>query len=253
MNVHCAAASSRHVRLGWLWLMGVLVSLFAAGCATSRATFKVHPEATSRVARAGQVAVVPVDAELSELTAGGILEPRMEWTATARRNLIAALAAETGFTPAELASAPLEASAELEAVQALLRALTVHRMSSAISGRNDPFAENNQTLSYHTGELQHLAAAIGTEAVLFVFIRDSFASAGRKSLIALSVVGAALTGVAIVPQMGSTSMSAALVARDGTVLWFNHSLGGHDPRTPEGARALVRDLLKGLPARTRAE
>jgi hypothetical protein len=45
-------------------------------------------------------------------------------------------------------------------------------------------------------------------------------------------------------------MSAALVHRDGTVMWINHSLGGHDPRTPDGARALVRDLLKDLPGKT---
>lgn len=66
-------------------------------------------------------------------------------------------------------------------------------------------------------------------------------------MLALSFIGAALTGVAIIPPMGSTAMSAALVDRDGTVIWFNHALGGGDPRTPDGARALVRSLLAGLP------
>lgn len=171
----------------------------------------------------------------------------MEWTAAASRNLMSALGSETGFTEVSLTSGPVEVATELEAVQALMRTFTVHRVGTAIAGRADPFATNNQTLDYHTGALVAFPGPANADLVLFVFIRDSFASAGRKSMVALSVVGAALTGVAIVPQMGATVMSAALVDRDGTVLWFNHSTGGHDPRTLEGARLLVHELLKDLP------
>jgi hypothetical protein len=234
------------------WLAaGVLVAgWLLGGCATAPVTQKVHASAAARVPALQRVVIAPIDAELAELTAGGVLEPRAEWTTAATQNLAAALAGQTGYTRLEAPALTAEDTrAELEEVQALLRAITINRLASTVPGRGIPFPAADGPLSYNTDPLTHEAQAWQADAVLYVFIRDSFASAGRKSLLALSLVGAAFTGVAVVPAMGSTAMSAALVDRDGTVLWFNHSLGGHDPRTPEGAQALVRDLLRGLPPR----
>ena len=238
-------------RLGrWLAAGVVVAGFLLGGCATAPVTQKVHASAAARMPALKQVVIAPIDAELAELTAGSVLEPRGEWTSAAAQHLTAALAQQTGYTaPAAPALAGEDTRAELEEVQALLRAITLNRISTTVPGRGIPFPAADGPLSYHTDPLPREAQAWQADAVLFVFIRDSFASAGRKSLLALSLVGAAFTGVAVVPTMGSTAMSAALVDRDGTVLWFNHSLGGHDPRTPEGAQALVRDLLKGLPAR----
>jgi hypothetical protein len=48
--------------------------------------------------------------------------------------------------------------------------------------------------------------------------------------------------------MGVTSSSAALVARDGTVLWYNQlGAAGLDLRTPNAAAEWVKRLLAGLP------
>jgi hypothetical protein len=217
------------------------------GCATAPVTYKLRESATTQIPSLRQVVVAPIDAELAELTAGGVLDPRDEWTKAAAKNISDALVAETGFTPT-VALESADTRGELEEVQALLRAITVNRLSTAVPGAA-MFPAAAGPLNYHTGPLRHHAASLGSDAVLFVFIRDSYATAGRKSLLALSLVGAALTGVAIVPQMGSTVMSAALVDQEGQVLWFNFSLGGHDPRQPEGARALVREILAGLPRR----
>jgi hypothetical protein len=233
-----------------LSLLLLVATALLSGCATAVPTYKLHSTAATRAPALQQVAIAPVDGELAELTAGGMLEPREEWTAAAVKNITDALAAETGYKPALSlpGAATMEVRTELEDVQALLRAITLNRMSQVVPGRGIPFpAATEAALTYNTGPLPEHVKNLQSDAVLFVFIRDSFASAGRKGLLALSFVGAALTGVAVVPAMGSTAMSAALVDRDGTVLWFNHSLGGHDPRTPEGARTLVKDLLKGLP------
>lgn len=218
------------------------------GCATRPVTYKLRDSATTQIPALRHVIVAPIDAELAELTAGGVLEPREEWTSLAAKNLAEALVAETGFTPAAT-TAVADTHAEQEEVQALLRAITINRLSAFVPGAQPPFPATNGPLTYHTGALRQHAEALGADAVLFVFIRDSYATAGRKSLLALSVIGAAFTGVAIIPAMGSTAMSAALVDREGAVLWFNHSLGGHDPRKPEGARELIREILVGLPRR----
>jgi hypothetical protein len=61
------------------------------------------------------------------------------------------------------------------------------------------------------------------------------------------VLAGAVTGVVVIPAGGSTLNSAALVERDGTVLWFNCAQGGGDLRTAEGAGNTTRTLLAGLP------
>ena len=229
-------------------LMAAL-ALQLAGCATTPVTYKTHATAAGRVPQLRSVMVAPLDAELSTLSAGGLTEKRDDWTDAAVCNLTAALATETGWKPSTGLAPEQRAQLreETEDVQALLRAITLNHLLGGVPGRN-PAASRASSLTYNTGPLNQHTAVLGSDAVLFVFVRDSYATAGRKSLLALSVVGAALTGVAIIPPMGRDVMSAALVDHDGTVLWFNFQIGGADPRTPDGAREVAHKLLAGLPA-----
>jgi hypothetical protein len=242
------SASVPPKKIGFGFLCSIAASAAAltlGGCATKSATYELRDSAAVRVPTLQHVIIAPIDAELAQLSAGGMLEPREEWTTAAAKNISAALAAETGFEPVLAANA--DTQGELQDAQAQLRAITLSRLASIAPGRAPVFPAAAGPLTYNTGPLSQHVAALHADAVLFVFIRESYATAGRKSLVALSVVGAALTGVAIVPPMGSRVMSAALVDQDGKVLWFNHSLAGHDPREPEGARELVKQLLTGLP------
>jgi len=250
--MHPLYRSDRHAVLKKCacWLPLALVLIFS-GCATAPVTFRTHEGADARVAKLKTVVVAPLDTELSELTAGGVSEKRDDWTETATANLTTALAAETGWKPNTALTADQKTAlrAEAEDVQALLRAMTLNYMFTAGPGPVvSPFPVlPGATLTYNTGPLKDHAAKLGCDAVLFVFVRDSYATAGRKSLLALSFIGAAFTGVVIVPSMGVDVMSAALVEQDGTVLWFNLQVGGSDPRTPEGAREVVKKILTGLP------
>ena len=245
--------SGRISRLSWLppWSAAVvaMLGLCFTGCATAPVTYQTHATAAGRVPQLRTVIVAPLDAELSTLSAGGLTEKRDDWTDAAVRNLTAALAVETGWKPSTSLTSEqcTQLREETEDVQALLRAITLNHLLGAVPGRN-PAAARAGPLTDNTGPLSQHVAQLGSDAVLFVFVRDSYATAGRKSLLALSVVGAALTGVAIVPRMGSNLMSAALVDQDGTILWFNFQIGGSDPRTPEGAREVAHKLLAGLPA-----
>ncbi len=90
--------------------------------------------------------------------------------------------------------------------------------------------------------------------MLFIYLRDSYATGERKVLAGLSLVAAAFTGVYIAPTMGSTIATAALVDHDGNVLWMNQTLLSKDLRNPEGIEALLDELLVGLPiAQSRAK
>jgi hypothetical protein len=234
--------------LARLGLAAVAVLLNFAGCATAPVTQLTHASAPARVAGLHTVVVAPLDAELSELTAGGIAERRDDWTEQAAKNLATALSEEAHW-PAPPPPAPDRSQAlraETEDVQALLRAITLNHLSRHVPS---PVAFPNpipETLTYQTGSLeQH--AAVGCDAALFVLVRDSYATAGRKALLVLGVLSAGVTGVALIPNMGADITSAALVDRDGTVLWFNYQLGGGDPRTLEGAREVAKKLLATLP------
>ncbi|MCC5022238.1 MAG: hypothetical protein J6386_05295 [Candidatus Synoicihabitans palmerolidicus] len=100
---------------------------------------------------------------------------------------------------------------------------------------------------YETGALVTHQNLYGEGAVLFFYLRDSYATGGRKALAALSIVSAAFTGVYVAPTMGSTVATAVLVDHDGKVLWMNQSMIGLDLRTPEGIDRLLNELLAGLP------
>lgn len=223
----------------------VLLAAALSGCNTPT-SYRVRPDAATTMAGFKVVVVDPLDAELSELSTGGVAERRDDWTKQAADNIAAAIATERGWSvPATVATEHADAvRGESEEVQALLRAITLNQIMRGFSGFP---VRADAPLTYNTGALAQHTAALGSDAVLFVFVRNSYATAGRKGLMAFSFVAAAFTGVAIVPMMGSDLNSAALVARDGTVLWFNSSIGGADPRTPEGARELTKQLLAGLP------
>lgn len=235
-------------------LISSLVILLCAGlftgCATTRVTYKTHANAAQHIPKLHVVVIAPPDAELSELSAGGVTELRDDWTREAARNISEALGSATGWhaSAALTSEQTTELRAEQQDVQALLRAITLNHIMGQFPGPNQLPAQKDNQLTYNTGPLTHHAKLLGDDAVLFVFMRNSYATAGRKALAVLGVLSAGFTGVAIIPSMGVDVSSAALVENDGTVLWFNQILGGGDPRTPEGARELVKHLLDGLPS-----
>jgi len=78
---------------------------------------------------------------------------------------------------------------------------------------------------------------------LFVFVRDSYASGGRKAMMAVGM----LLGVGV--QLGQQIGFASLVdLNDGRVVWFNllNSQTG-DLRDAQSAGAAVDKLLDGVP------
>jgi hypothetical protein len=79
---------------------------------------------------------------------------------------------------------------------------------------------------------------------MFIFVRDSYATAGRQA----AIVVAALLGVGL---QGGTQVGFASVVdlKTGDIVWFNRLLRAQgDMRTPEHAaetmRALVHDAMR---------
>ncbi len=244
-------ASARLLRqlLSVTWATALL--LLATGCETvAPVTHRTPARAASLAPTATQVFIAPLDVELAELTASGAVETHAAWTEQARRDLLDALRAHTGFQayPTEPLADP-EVHDELQEVAALVRAMNINQLAARVPNAAGPVPPSAAThgFDYETGRLSAHAEKVGEGAVLFVYLRESYATGGRKALAALGIVSAAFTGVYVAPAMGSTLATAALVDDEGRVLWVNQVAVAPDLRTREGIEQLVRDLFVGLP------
>lgn len=228
----------------WMWLL-LLIGLLG-GCAQSTALLR--DKSWQRTAGTVRVVVMPPDVQLSELTAGGLLEPKADWTEQGRQNVSAALERYLQAKGATVVPYQQPASnGETETVDGQLvklhdavgGAILVHKYVPvlALPTKGERF---DWTLGASVKELQ---ARTGADYALFVFFRDSYASAGRVALI----VGAAILGVGV-PGGQQVGFASLVDLRTGDVLWFNRLFNpAGDLRTPEPATNAVQNLLVQLP------
>lgn len=224
------------------------LGLVLGGCATAPVTHKATADARTKIASMGAITLAPPDIVVSELTVGGIQEIRDEWGATVTEHMISALTARGDIK--RVATLSEESRAELDEVTALLRIIAASRLAALFDAPQLQKAWNTNQLNFNVGRIDRILESTGGEAVLLLFVRDSYATAGRKSLAVLSILAGAVTGVYIVPTMGSTQMCAALVERDGDVLWFNTLAAGFgDLREQSAAKTTTDKLMTGWPGR----
>jgi hypothetical protein len=187
---------------------------------------------------------MPVDVELFSISAGGVPEPRADWTEAAQRHLGAALhkkAEQLGVKASELSERDADDFAEISALHAAVaRAIEVHHM---IGGRL-ALPTKAAKLDWSLGEaVMPVRERSGADYALFVWMRDSYASAERKAaMVIFAVLGVALTG-------GTQTGYASLVdLRSGQVMWFNRLARTHgDLRDPLAAEESLESLLNGFP------
>jgi hypothetical protein len=226
------------LRLAWV---AVLCSIAMAGMAQTMASRNLAPGFTALPPQA-KVMVAPLDVELFELSAGGVMVPRADWTEAANRHMGQALqrkAAALGVTAQALASNVADEQAELLQLHAAVaRALSMHHVGAL------KLPTKEERLDWSFGEvLQPLRDASGARYALFTWMRDSYATAERKAM----MVGLALLGVGITGgfQVGYATL---VDLETGQVLWFNQVISGMgDLRDEKSAAASVDSLLAGFP------
>lgn len=195
-----------------------------------------------------RLVVAPLDVELFELTAGGVLAPKADWTEAANKHMGAALKRKTaslGLASVPIADAVADQHAELlHLYGAVARAISMHHMGP----HKLPTKEDRLDWSFGDS-LRPLQSATGARYALFTWVRDSYATAERKAM----MVGLALLGVGI--GGGAQVGYASLVdLESGRVLWFNQlvSVTG-DLRDEKSAVASVDGLLAGFPGAAAAQ
>ncbi len=230
----------------------LILTAALGGCVTAPVrTGKIHEAATTQIAAIQTTAIIPPSITLNQLTAGGVREQRDDWTQSARdaaRDTLASMSPETWVYLRDT-DLPPEIVAEIAEVQALYRAVDLNltlfgnpmlRMPTLI-GRFD----------FSLGSVDRICEATGSDALLLVYGEDDYFTGDRKALIALGVLASAFTGVYVAPASGAEHLSAALIARDGTILWYDVLGAGQlgDLRKPEGVKATLTALLQTVPRR----
>lgn len=191
-----------------------------------------------------RVAVMPPDIELFSLSAGGVSEPRADWTSAAREHVKTALAQRTrtlGLAADFFDERQADEFAEPIGLQnAVASAIWVHHAGQ----RTLPLPTKHEQLDWSLGDsVRPIAQQTGHRYGLFVFVRDSYASAERKA----AMIGLALFGLALMP--GSQVGYASLVdLESGQVVWFNPLVRmTGDLREIDSATETVAELLGNLP------
>lgn len=185
----------------------------------------------------GSIVIVQPDIELSLQTAGGLQEPRKEWSDTARKLYPAAVhhlleAKHASAKPDFLMPDDLDSASHLGQILRLNQAVALSiaqdsQPNGTLATKKDP-ASGKPRLDWTLGPgISELHDATGADYALFTFIRDSYASKGRL----------ALRGVATLVNL-----------RTGKVVWFNQTESrAGDLRSETGTATTVDTMLKDLP------
>jgi hypothetical protein len=217
-----------------------LVALACSGTAAAQSK-NLAPDFVS-LPKGAKVAIMPTDIELFVISAGGVVEPRADWTEAASKHFKDALLRKEqslGLASVELTAKQAEDADEINALHgAIARAIAMHHFG------NLQLPTKDGKLDWSMGDsVQPIKEATGADYALFSFVRDSYASAERKAM----MVGLALLGIGI--GLGVQQGYASLVdLNTGRVVWFNRLLRGTgDLREPDSAGESVDALLREFP------
>lgn len=227
-----------------IWCIGIAV---AAG-------FMAHPAVAqernlapgfSALPKSAKIVVMPLDIELFSISAGGIPEPKADWTDAALKHFRVAFSErreKLGVGIVGLSEKDADELAEVIGLHAAVaRAIASHHFGPGFM--NLPTKDGK--LDWSLGEaVKGIREKTGADYALFGWVRDSYASAERvATMIALAILGVGISG-------GFQTGYASLVdLKTGQVVWFNRlSRGTGDLREAGPAAETVETLLTQFPA-----
>lgn len=234
-------------------------SLLLAGCVQTRQVADVEFQPPS-----GDYSLVVMrpDVQVGSVTAGGLVEPRAEWSEQARGYLLEALRQQQAARGGRTVIAETRESiqgvdpklvADLERLHnAVGNSIVLHKYLNA-----ELPTKRRQGVDWTLGEdAVKLGQATGMDYALFLYAQDSIASTERVALQVLGIAGCFIGFCA--PQGGGGQLAYASLVdlRSGDVVWFNvlqtsSQLPGvafGDIRTPEGSAQMVDRLLARMKA-----
>ncbi len=251
----------RHARpslTGWL-LCALLAALFAAGQASAQFRPQVATDAAGNLLKVdGSIVLVEPDIELSLITAGGLQEPRKEWTEAARRLFPAQIHSQLAGRDVELKQDydipdELDPTSQLGQILRLNQTVSISIFQYSMPGnvlatKKDQHGKARLDWSLGPG-VATLREQTGADYALFTYVRDSYTSGGRAALRVFGLLlGAAMGGVLDIGGGSQVGVATLVDLRTGQVVWYNLlAKQSGDLRDEAGARKTVQQLLLKLP------
>jgi hypothetical protein len=226
------------------WILGAFLVAAAIASTASRAESRNLAPGFTMIEKGASVLVMPPDIELLSISAGGVAEPKADWTEAAQRNFNGALGAASqawGVRTAQLSEKDADDTAEINALHAAVaRSIAFHH----ITGGGFSLPTKKGLLDWSLGDaVRPLRDRSKADYALFIWLRDSYASTERK----LAMVAMALLGVGIGGGW-QTGYASLVDLRTGRVLWFNRLLRNTgDLREAETTRETVDAFLTDFP------
>ncbi|WP_290980990.1 lipoprotein [Ferrovibrio sp.] len=227
-------------------LLAFLAVLVLAACTT-----RAHQITTTLNRDAGKqptIVLMPLDVELSILSAAGMPEVRADWTSAANSLLLDAIRAQKDSLNIRMAVFE-DGKADAEKQDLAHQLIKLHGAvgnSILIHQYNPQFSlpSKGSQFDWSLGpSAKVLKETYDADYALFVWMRDSYAGPGR---VALMVVGAAF-GIGI-PGGAQVGFASLVDLSSGNVAWFNLLARGYgDLRSPEGATNVATTLMAQMP------
>ena len=195
-----------------------------------------------------QILLMPIDIELSELSAAGVRSPKADWTQSAEQHVVAGIStnmAERDTTilnyarPAEGSIEEQEHAQLIKLYAAVGNAILTHKYvpDMALPTKKNKF---DWTIGDNARALRGKS---DVEYALFIYMRDAYSSPSRVVTMAIG----ALFGV-FIPGGAQAGLASLVDLKTGNIIWFNRMMSATgDLRGPDPARAAVDQLLEGFP------
>lgn len=196
--------------------------------------------------KSAKVVIMPTDIELYVISAGGVPEPKADWTEAATKYFRAALTQKKhalGATVVDLSDRDAEQFDEISSLHAAIAAsISLHHFGPSVLQL--PTKEGK--LDWSLGDsVRTIKEKTGADYALFSWIRDSYASGER---IAATIV-LALFGIGLAPGGLQQGYASLVDLNTGQVMWFNRLFRGTgDLREADKAAETLNVLLSNFPA-----
>lgn len=229
-----------------LFAAGIVVSLAVTLADAAAADSKNLAPGFEVLPKNAKVVIMPTDIELFLVSAGGVAEPKADWTEAATRHFKAALVQKKkslGVTSIELTEKDVDDVAEVNALHAALaRSISQHHFGPSVMS----LPTKDGKLDWSMGEpARAIKEKTGADYALFSWIRDSYASAERIA----ATIALAIVGIGIHPGGQQQGYASLVDLNTGQIVWFNRLLRATgDLREPDKAAETLNVLLDKFPA-----
>ena len=198
--------------------------LLVTGCALD--AYRMHPEFCTTAGSIKAPVLVTPDVGMYELSPGGVVMLRDDWSKAGRKNLQNAILGDFKDKQynVKLIEMDSQTAKEIEEVQALYR--LVHKTMDQHTFGHHHNRSNNHRFDFSIGSLEAILQKLDADAMIFVTGYDQVFKSGHKALIDVAVADSS-----------------------GNILYYSvkGTTKGKDLRDPVSTAALIHDLLSSFP------